>query len=276
MLIKNIPPNAALNEFVRTYQIIRWQYDPNAKPPNKYLAPRPEHSLTFYIRDLQSFSLIGSPEKVVYPRSIVSGIHIETLIRDCGHDFWALKIIFQPCALFRLTGVNMCEFVTNFTDAENIFGKELNLLHSRLNSINDLDEMIIHIESYLIKIISRSIKEFHQIDQVAQNILFQTECQNLDKLAIQSFLSTRQFIRKFEQRTGISPKLFDKVVRFDRAYRMKNNNPNLDWSSIAYDCGYYDYQHLSKDYKEFTNHTPVEYLEIDKKAPERDFGLYFG
>ena len=65
MLIKDILPHFSLTEFVRKYQIIRWQFDVNAVPPNKFLAPRPEHSLTFYIRDLQSFTFINSFKKEI-------------------------------------------------------------------------------------------------------------------------------------------------------------------------------------------------------------------
>ena len=269
MLIKDIQPHISLTEFVRKYQIIRWQYDANATPPSKFLAPRPEHSLTFYIRDLQSYSFIGSTKRETYPKSIVSGIHTNTLIRDCGHDFWALKIIFQPCALFRLTGLPMHELVSNFADAEAIFSKDVTLVYERLNGTDNLNEMLGQIEFYLQKLISQKTKNIHAIDFVCQQLLTQNNKLSIDVLAKQSCLSTRQFIRKFEERTGISPKTYDKIVRFDKAYRQKNNNPNLDWLSIALDSGYYDYQHLTKDYKDFTNHTPVTYYEIDKKAPER-------
>lgn len=276
MLIKDILPHFSLTEFVRKYQIIRWQFDVNAVPPNKFLAPRPEHSLTFYIRDLQSFTFINSFKKEFYPKSIICGIHNTTLIRDCGHDFWALKIIFQPCALFRLTGFPMNELVSNYVDAEIVFGKEIRLLQERLNSSDNLTEMIANIELYLKNQVQQIKKAIHPIDFVCQEILFQKKRKNLDILASQSYLSTRQFIRKFEERTGISPKLYDKIVRFDKAYRLKNNQPNLDWLSISMNSGYYDYQHLAKDYKDFTSFTPVTYYEIDKKAPERNFGLHFG
>ena len=170
----------------------------------------------------------------------------------------------------------MNELVSNFIDAEIVFGKEIKLLHERLNSSDNLNEMISNIEIYLKRLVQQQKKDNHQIDFVCQEILLQNERKNLDFLANKTFLSTRQFIRKFEERTGLSPKLYDKIVRFDKAYRLKNNQPNLDWLSIAMACGYYDYQHLAKDYKDFTNSTPVGYYEIDKQAPERFFGLHFG
>lgn len=276
MLIKDIQPHLSLNQFVRKYQIIRWQYNTNTNPQNKTLAPRPEHSLTFYIRDLQSYNFLDSIKKEYYPRTIICGIHDKTIIRDCGHDFWALKIIFQPCALFKLTGLPMDELVSSFIDAEIILGKEIRMLHERLNSSDNLNEMILNIEIYLKRLVQQQKKDNHQIDLVCREILLQKERKNLDFLASRTFLSTRQFIRKFEERTGISPKLYDRIVRFDKAYRLKNNQPNLDWLSIAMICGYYDYQHLAKDYKDFTNSTPVGYYQIDQQAPERFFGLHFG
>ena len=58
MFIKEICPNVALTGFIRKYQVIRWQYEPNCLPVDKFLAPGPEHSLTFYLRDTQSYRFI--------------------------------------------------------------------------------------------------------------------------------------------------------------------------------------------------------------------------
>ena len=53
---------------------------------------------------------------------------------------------------------------------------------------------------------------------------------------------------------------------------MKNRHPERDWLTIALHCGYYDYQHLAKDYKEFTGYTPSAFADIENNAPERSFG----
>ena len=288
MLIKYLPPKPALREFVRSFQIISWEFDKAATPPPKLLAPRPEHSLAFYVRDPQYFNFLDTDELIKYPTSILSGIHEKTIVsilsgihektivRDCGRDFLTIKVIFQPCALFRLTGIPARELVSNFIDAEVVFGKEIKHLYERLNSSNDLNEMINLIELYVEKHLLYKAKNESSIDKISEIMLNQVEFSGLEKLARQTSLSTRQLIRNFEERTGVSPKLFNRVVRFDKVYRFKNNNPDLDWLSVALACGYYDYQHLAKDYKDFTNSTPVGYFEIDQKAPERVFGMYFG
>lgn len=110
------------------------------------------------------------------------------------------------------------------------------------------------------------------MDTVCNNIIFTTNPYTIDFIAKESCLSTRQFERTFKQRMGVSPKYFSKVARFENAFRMKNKFPQLDWLSIALHCGYYDYQHLVKDYKSLTQQTPQTFHEIDLTAPERSFG----
>ncbi|MGL6269701.1 MAG: helix-turn-helix domain-containing protein, partial [Chitinophagaceae bacterium] len=82
--------------------------------------------------------------------------------------------------------------------------------------------------------------------------------------------------RKFKERTGVNPKLYARIIRFDRAFRLKNSRPEFDWLRIAVECDYHDYQHLAKDYKDFTGLTPNSFHEIENKAPERSFGLSEG
>lgn len=276
MLTKNLLPKPSLAAYVRKYQLISWHFEASVFTPPKILAPRPEHSLAFYIKGRQYFTFLDTQKEIEYPKSIICGVHNETIVRNCSHDFLAIKVIFQPCALYRITGIPAHELVTNFYDAEAIFGKELVALNIRLNSTNCIDEMLQHIEFCLEKAILNKAKDKHNIDEVANLMLGDKPLGTLDDMARMSTLSVRQFIRKFEERTGLSPKTFDRIIRFDKAYRLKNNQPDLDWLSIALMSGYYDYQHLAKDYKDFTKTTPVGYYEIDLKAPERTFGLHFG
>ena len=55
--------------------------------------------------------------------------------------------------------------------------------------------------------------------------------------------------------------------------KRKNAQPTKDWLSVALDSGYYDYQHLVRDFKEFTSLTPNAFLLADGQSPERAFGV---
>jgi transcriptional regulator GlxA family with amidase domain len=151
-------------------------------------------------------------------------------------------------------------------------GKDIREAHEQMSNTDDVDKSILVAEAFLEKIIRNSKRDLLGLDRVSQLILWQKKAVSMDDLANQACLSPRQFHRKFTERMGINPKFFDRIVRFEKAFRMKNAYPDLDWLTIALHTGYYDYQHLVKDYKDFTKLTPAGFYETDTKAPERIFG----
>lgn len=265
--------NPALGEFILRYEVFRFVFGHDVSPPVKYHTPRPEHSLAFYPREAQRFSYIDSNNIITYPHAIVNGMHNVPIYRYGAHDFLAIRVVFQPGALYRLTAIPSVELTNTFVDAEAIWGRDIRLVSERLNSTDELADMLAIIELFLIGLTQSFRKSYHAIDATSRLILQQQQPISLGQLADQSCLSIRQFIRKFEERIGLSPKQFDRVARFDKAYRMRNKYPNLDWLSIALACGYYDHQHLAKDCKELTYLSPTSFFTQDQKAPEYAFGL---
>jgi len=61
----------------------------------------------------------------------------------------------------------------------------------------------------------------------------------------------------------VTPMLFAKIVRFDRAFCLKLRYPKMHWNQIAYACDYSNYQHLVKDYREFTGLTPPAFDQLN-------------
>jgi transcriptional regulator GlxA family with amidase domain len=82
-------------------------------------------------------------------------------------------------------------------------------------------------------------------------------------------LSPRQFNRKFTERIGVGPKLYARLVRYHRAYLFKAAHPAISWPTVAMECGYTDYQHLVRDFRQFTGSTPNSWLREDAASPEK-------
>jgi AraC-like DNA-binding protein len=82
---------------------------------------------------------------------------------------------------------------------------------------------------------------------------------SLDRAATLASLSTRQMQRRFLADVGMSPKLFARVVRFQRVFdRWHEGDEN--WSGIALACGYYDQAHLLRDFRQFAGEPPSAFL----------------
>lgn len=95
----------------------------------------------------------------------------------------------------------------------------------------------------------------------------------MDQFARAYGLSPQQLYRQFVERMGVGPKLYDRISRFDRAMRLKNGAPQLDWLSVAIEVGYNDHQHMARDFRGFTLMSPNQFYERERSAPERSFGI---
>ena len=188
-----------------------------------------------------------------------------------GH-FMAIQILFQPGALFRLTGLPGQEIADTYMEADQVFSKEVHEVNEAFFHARDYREMVQIADCFIQKLANKVKKEHHAVDDACQWML-SNPVSSLDQLARRSFLSTKQLERKFLERTGVNPKQFVRLVRFDRAFREKNRHPHRNWETIAFDCNYYDYQHLVRDYKTFTGLKPTEFHHLESTAPERRFGL---
>ena len=78
---------------------------------------------------------------------------------------------------------------------------------------------------------------------------------DVEALAERHCLSRRQFERQFREASGLSPRLFARIIRFQEAVRHFGNR-DLSLTQLAYQCGYYDQSHFIHDFKAFSGHHP--------------------
>lgn len=271
MLLNEILPCAALAKDIRLYRLVHFRFPSGISIPDKAYTPRPEHCLQFPLRGLFEVYYPGKRSKSFKSvEPIFAGQHTATHYRVVPNELLALQVVFQPWTIFRWFGIPSNELTNLVIDADQLFSKEIKSLHEQLMHVSDYDTMITLIENYLLAESKRARADIHRIDYVFHDFLT-LKIPSIDFMADKACLSYRQFDRKFIERTGITPKEYFRVVRFDQTFRAKNRFPELDWLSIALKFGYHDYQHLVKDYKYFTALTPHQLID-PSHAPEKLIG----
>ena len=273
MIFKDFHPSPHLQEFVEIYHLRHFVLPAVKKLPFKPYPPRPEQCIAFYPRGTEITEIVPDGVKIEKPRSVISGQFTNKINRYISNDFIILLVVFKPGALHRLTGIPFHELMNDHADLEVVFPGESRAVNERLNSCNEYGEMISIIEIFLSGLIKKIKLDLRPSDQVLMLLANKPGKYSLDWLASQACLSPRQFERKFDQYLGVCPKTFARIVRFNQSYNMRLKYPKEDWLSIAVACGYHDYQHMVRDYKEFANTTPNILFAEEYKAPERILGL---
>lgn len=276
MLLKDFIPSPQVSEFVQLYRIVHLVFEAGQEMPFKAYPPRPEHCLAFYPFDTEKVQYAASGKTIEHLPVVLYGQQLEVTNRFIGNHFLVFQIIFQPGALYRLTGMPSSELTNEYIDAESVFSGSLRFINEQLFYAKNYDAMIAVAEAFVLQLMKTQKKSFHLLDDACRLLLTAEGNRSVDWLAKRSCLGNKQLERKFGERIGINPKLYARITRFDKAFRLKNSHPGFTWLRIAMECNYHDYQHLVKDYKDFTGRSPVSFHAIEEKAPERSFGLSEG
>jgi len=80
------------------------------------------------------------------------------------------------------------------------------------------------------------------------------------QLARQAGLSEKRFIDVFSAEVGLTPKLFNRVVRFQRVLSQLDQCSAPNWTQLALNFGYFDQSHLIRDFLAFSGFSPADYL----------------
>ncbi|RAK70219.1 helix-turn-helix domain-containing protein [Hymenobacter edaphi] len=272
MLLENLPPAADLAAYVKQYRIADFSFAGGQPPPFKAYPPRVQECLQFYPKDPEQVVLPQSGRRCPQTRVALTGQPTVVSNRHIGQNFLTLQVVFQPGQLFLLTGIPAQQLVNGYLDAEAVLGAEVARVNEQLATAASYPQMLSVVEQYLRQLVRRARGKPHPIDRIGRLMGQYPDKYPLEWFAREACLSYRQFDRKFKERMGVGPKLYRRIIRFDQAFRRKNQAPEQDWLSIALHCGYHDYQHLAKDYAAFTGHSPAAFYAIETRAPERYFG----
>jgi AraC-like DNA-binding protein len=275
MIYKEILPSLALQGLIKSFLLVNWQVEQGLPFLVKPYPTRIEQSLVFFARgfihseDLQS----GTIQKINQTAIFGQQVNRLNFHSTPNPDFLMLMVNFQSGGLNRFLGLSAQELTNCFIDSESVINSEVRQVNERLANSKSYEEMIEIIEHYLIQK-SKKIKiEINLLDKIGDILLNHPMKFSLDWLADQACLSPRQFERKFTERMGISPKLYSRINRFYQAFICKENNPHLDWLSVALQFGYNDYQHLVKDCRQFAQVTPTILLNQYNQRVEKLLNL---
>lgn len=270
-LFRTLPPGPALRGWVRHHQIIRFRFSGTNGAPIKPYWPRPAGALAFYPRAPETLVDARGAELVVKPRVSLIGQPTVLTYRQGGADFCVYQIEFEPGALHRLMGGSLASLTDEALDAEAVF-PDLTKVADRIAGARTGEVMIAVAESWLAGKIDACRHAADATDWAARRLIT-GEARSLDRLAQRAGLTPRSFHRAFRERMGVSPKLFARIARLDRTIRARNSAPDNDWLSLAIDAGYYDHQHMARDFRDLCLSSPTAFYAVEQSAPERMFDL---
>lgn len=178
-----------------------------------------------------------------------------------GNINW-IVVVLQPYGAYHLWGVPADELFNCFFPVEEIIKHQMRGITNALLRVTQLSERVQLLNNFLLQQAVKS-KGLDPIIVQAVELIIQHEGIMSVELLLQTlFVTERTLERKFKQTVGISPKRFIEIVRLNAsAKRMQRMNEMQSLAGVAYDSGYFDQAHFTKDFRKFTGFTPQQYHE---------------
>ncbi len=167
-----------------------------------------------------------------------------------------ISINFKPGKVFPLLNIPLNEFTNLGWDCRNFSAEIGDELFSKLGELSSANARIQLLEDWLLGKYSSKLLHDPVTTFVTKQISLTHGNLNIESLADKSGISLRQLERKFQQQVGISPKSLGNILRFRRIQDLLKSPGKQSLLHIAYDHGYFDHAHLTRDFKKFAGVTP--------------------
>ncbi|MFT3936985.1 MAG: helix-turn-helix domain-containing protein [Chitinophagaceae bacterium] len=177
-------------------------------------------------------------------------------------------IRFYPHTTSCFLGEHMEQFNNRVSSLSDVMNQATAQLHMQLLEASDLKKRIEIVETFLWQQLSRSLKTSSRV-QLIGNIIEEIKKEdffdNIENLSSRYGITSRYLQKLFLQYTGLTPKLFSKINRFQNSLLLVSKQ-NTSLTSIAYATGYFDQSHFIREFKSFTGDTPSGYNPENSSA----------
>ena len=195
-----------------------------------------------------------------YSGAAVSGPYSNFFLIDPLVHASIIGVHFRPGRAIPLLGVPASEVADAHVDLESLWGRAAAELRERLCEGATPAQRFAVLEEVLLGRL-RQPPPWHGAIPIALDAFEQADSGvKVRDLARQVGLSQRRFIQLFTAEVGMTPKLYGRVRRFQRARELVRKATEPDWAALALACGFFDQSHLIRDFGEFSGLSPVAYV----------------
>ncbi|MGH6924367.1 MAG: DUF6597 domain-containing transcriptional factor [Propylenella sp.] len=269
MLFRSYVPGHPLGGFVEDF----WVYENYAGDHQRELIlPSGTFEMVFSLREdeIRIYDPRDPRRCRRFSGALVSGPYAGPFMSDTAEEGAILGVHFRPGGAAALLGSSAREFCDLHVDLRALWGPAANTLRERLCALREPIERFRLLEQALLARIAPQSGGRHSV-RAALDMLVQTHGSAKTRdIAKGVDLSQRRIIELFAAEVGLTPKLFGRILRFQRAVAGSQSTARIDWARLAVECGYFDQAHLVHDFTEFAGVSPSEHWQRQSELDRKD------
>jgi AraC-like DNA-binding protein len=255
----SIRPSAAVADLVEAI----WDWDiPDAEAATAFTIKVPPSTAPYFVVQYRTLTHcrwqlgVDSYDHKNYGHVLTQTQSGTFAIRPRG-PLGVITVRLKPEGASRLARASMHELMNVKIGLRNIFkDRDIALLEERVMESGSSSERIACVESFLFQNLRQDRED--PVFSRASSWLRRNPGLRIRKLASLLDISERHLSRGFRATYGTSPKQYARLARIEKVVAARKSG--LDWTDVAYACGFADQAHLIHDFGTIVGGTPVEFF----------------
>ncbi|MFG3148795.1 helix-turn-helix domain-containing protein [Streptomyces sp. NPDC048243] len=194
---------------------------------------------------------------------------------------WTRRFLFEYPAHVRLVGVHfkpwgMSPFVdmpaaelrNRWVPVDAVWRRSVDRMRNRLGDVTSPQETLLVLEEELrSRLADAPGRGLDLVRRTGGRLEMTHGGISVGALADAAGVSGNHLANLFKAHVGVTPKYVARIYRFARLIISVDAQGSVDWAELAQRAGYFDHAHFSREFKDFTGHTPTEYLALWRRFP---------
>jgi len=256
-------PAAALQPLVKQ---LWWSESPARAPGSReHVLPTGQMHLVFRLSGpaLRVFAgREGLQERVMHD-PVLGGARSGFYAKELGAPVVSIGAQLQPGAAQLLFGVSAAELAERHTSLCDLWGTQARSAWEQISEARGPQRQLAMLQALL----AARLPAMKGLHPAVAKALAMARGHRIEEMVRASSYSHRGFIAIFRQATGLSPKRYARLMRFQQLLAALHGCPASTLTELALAAGYSDQAHMTREFREFAGVTPAQYRQPLPASP---------
>jgi AraC-like DNA-binding protein len=234
----NVPPMPSAHLFVNLGEPARlWDSDPSVPP-------------------------------AVFPDGWFMGVWTRRFLYEYPARVRLVGVHFKPWGISPFAGMPATELGDRWVPVDAVWQRSLDRIRNRVSDSASVTETLRVLEEELRSRLAEALPPgLDLVQRTGGRLAASGGAVPVGVLADAAGVSGNHLAAQFKSHVGVTPKRVARIYRFARLILSVDALPPVGWAELAQTAGYFDQAHFSREFKDFTGHTPTEYLALRRRFP---------
>jgi len=174
-----------------------------------------------------------------------------------------IMVFFRPLGMYQLFGTNMGTLKNKSMTLVDFLGKrKADKLLSKIKEDQNSEHQIQVLNDFFLGL-NTIRKDIDNIKRVLEYIDINQGGISIKEIEQNCHCHRKTLERHFKKMIGLSPKVYTQIYQFKCLINILQTQPQITWSQLADQAGYYDQSHMSRYVKEYLKVSPNSMVELD-------------